>query len=239
MKVLLIGSYGFMMNHLIERLHKERCEIYTVAGRDAKANALRLPAHSVYEFEPEDTAMKYIIRSIQPDAVIFMGFQDDKYDWERGTASARYSAGLNNVLIWAKTYGVRRFVYLSGMSVLGAGTDMGEDVEPRPEGSRALAVYSGECLCRIYHDGVMAVTILRFPEVYGPSHFLYEKRNPMEQLCLDAKQSGVIRRRGPASRMVVYVSDAVDAVYKTIRNPRPRGILYHVAGTPVTDRQIA
>ena len=239
MKVLIAGSYGFMMNYLVERLRREQCEVYTIAGKDAKPKAIRLPVHSIYEFAPDDTAVKYIIRGVQPDAVVFMGAQNDGYDWGSDRTFARYSAELNNVLIWAKAYGVKHIVYLSGMGVFGedAGENLTEDREPQPEGPAAMMAYSGECLCRLYQDGVTAVTILRFPEVYGPSHFVYEKLNPVEQLCLDGIGGRTIRWKGPGDRMAIYVSDAVDAVYKALQKPRPQEIVYHVEGASSVSAQ--
>ncbi|MBD5119186.1 MAG: NAD-dependent epimerase/dehydratase family protein [Clostridiales bacterium] len=242
MKVLVVGSYGFMMNYLIERLRREQCEIYTIAGKNSKMKAIRLPAHSIYEFEPGDVAVKYIIRSVLPDAIVFLGAQDDGYDWEKDRTSAQYAADLSNVLIWAKAYGVKRFLYLSSMAVFGgnAGERLAPEREPKPAGSAGMTAYSGECLCRLYHDAVTAVTILRFPEVYGPSHFLYEKLNPMEQLCLDGKISGTIQREDPVRSMAIYVSDAVDAVYKALCNPRPQELLYQVEGASVvSDKELA
>ena len=232
MKVLVVGSYGFMMNYLIERLRREQCEVYTIAGKNSKMKAARLPAHSIYEFEPDEVAVKYIIHSVLPDAIVFLGAQDDGYDWGNDRTSTQYAANLNNILIWAKAYGVKHFIYLSSMAVFGenAGEKLTPEQEPKPAGAAGMTAYSGECLCRLYHDAVTAVTILRFPEVYGPSHFLYEKLNPIEQLCLDGKISGTVRREDPARSMAIYVSDAVDAVYKALCSPRPQELLYQVEG---------
>lgn len=236
MKVLVAGSYGFMMNYLIERLRREQCEVYTIAGKQARMKALRLPTHSVYEFEPDNIAVKYIIRSVQPDVIVFMGAQDDGYDWGDDRTSARYSAQLGNLLIWAKTYGAKHIIYLSSMAVFGekAGERLTEKQEPQPVEAAAMMTYSGECLCKLYQDTATAVTILRFPEIYGPSHFVYEKLNPIEQICLDVRTGRIDLRKSQSRYMAVYVSDAVDAVYKTILKEHPKEVTYHVEGASVT-----
>jgi len=240
MKILIAGSYGFVMNHLIERLCRERCEVYTIAGKNAKEEVLRLPHHSVYEFEPDDVAVKHIIRSVQPDAVLFMGAQDARYDWESDRTPAQFGSDLNNVLVWSMAYGVKHLVYLSSMRVFGgdAGEGLTEEREPHPEGAEAVTIYNGECLCQRCHNGVTAVTILRLPEVYGPSHFVYEKLNPVARLCLNGAADGNVQWKD-ARRMVIYVSDAVDAVYKAATKQRPQNIVYHVEGMPsVSDNEI-
>lgn len=225
-----------MMNHLIERLHREKCDVYTIAGKRAKEKAVKLPVHNIFEFSPEGLDVKYIMQCVQPDTVIFMGAQDDAFDWSSDMTSSKYSSILTNVLIWAKTFQVSHFIYLSTMNVFGKSYSdaLTEEAEPSPKKLKDLIIYNGEYLSKLYDDGLMKVTVLRFPVVYGPSHFIYEKLNLIEEMCFEGKSKGSIAPSGYGSFMAIYVTDAVDAVYKTVMKEKCKQFVYHVAGKSVT-----
>jgi nucleoside-diphosphate-sugar epimerase len=237
----MIGEYGFLMNHIIDRLHREKCDIYTIAGKDSKDRAKQLPHHTVFEFSPDSTAVSYITQCVEPDKVIFMGAWNDAYDWKNDMTATRYIAELNNVLTWCKNNKVKQFLYLSTMNLYEDGNDqpIAEDIEPKVRDSANTAVYNGEKLCRLYDDQAMRVQILRLPVVYGPSHFVYEKMNPIEQMIFQAKRYGKIMAGKYSAYMTIYVSDAVDAVYKVLSGETCEHILYHIQGERLTtDRQI-
>lgn len=228
-----------MMNHLIERLYREKCDIYTIAGRRSKEKAAKLPHHSIFEFATDGQDVKYIIQCVQPDTVIFMGAQDDAFDWKDDMTASAFGSQLINALFCCKTNQVGHFIFLSTMSVFGknCGEAMTEETEPETDRIKDMILYNGECLCKLYEGGGMKVTILRFPLVYGPTHFVYEKLNPIEEMFFDAKKRGSIKSAGYGSFMTIYVSDAVDAVYKTIMKKNCTQNLYHVEGKRVTSNE--
>ncbi|MBD5105583.1 MAG: NAD(P)-dependent oxidoreductase [Lachnospiraceae bacterium] len=236
---MIIGEYGFMMNHLIERLYREKCDIYTIAGKRSKEKAAKLPPHNIFEFSTTGLDVKYIIQCVQPETVIFMGAQDDAFDWKSDMTASNYSSQLTNVLIWSKTNYVKHFIYLSTMDVYGGSYEeaLTEELEPGTDQVKNMIIYNGECLCRLYNDAAMKVTVLRFPIVYGPSHFTYERLNPIEEMCFDAKKRGVIKPMEYDSFMVIYVSDAVDAVFKTIVKENCSQHIYHIEGNRVTTNE--
>lgn len=240
-KVLIIGEYGFMTNHLIDRLNREKCDIYTIAGIRSKEKANKLPSHTVFEFSPDSVAVKYIMQCIKPDVVIFMGAQNDSYNWNNDMTFTQYTAELNNVLIWAKTNKVKRFIYLSTMELYEGDYEnpVSEETNPVSKEFKHLTIYNGESLCRLYDDEIMHVNVLRLPVVFGPSHFVYENFNLIEKMFFDAKRKGKISLSGFGSYMVIYVSDAVDAVYKLMTEKKCKQYVYHVKGSEVTtDREI-
>lgn len=231
-----------MMNHLIDRLHREKCDIYTIAGPRSKSKADKLPVHTIFEFSPDGVAVKYIMQCIKPETIIFMGAQNDAYNWNNDMTFTQYTADLNNILIWAKTNMVKRFIYLSTMDLFeGDYTHpLTEEEEPVVKEFKNLTIYNGESLCKLYNDDIMTVNILRFPIVYGPSHFVYEKFNLIEQMFFDAKRRGKINVSGISTYMTIYVSDAVDAVYKVMMKKKCKQYVYHVNGEKVTnDKEIS
>jgi nucleoside-diphosphate-sugar epimerase len=229
------------MNYIIDRLHREKCDIYTIAGKASKDRAKRLPRHTVFEFSPDSTAVQYIMQCVEPDKVIFMGAFNDAYDWNNDMTASGYIAELNNVLTWSRNNRVKQFLYLSTMNLYEDGSDqpITEDEEPKVRDSENTAIYNGEKLCRLYDDEAMKVQILRFPVVYGPSHFVYEKMNLVEQMIFEAKKSGKIMANPYPAYMTIYVSDAVDAVYKALSGENCEQVLYHIHGEKLTtDRQL-
>ena len=225
MKALVIGEYGFVMNYLIERLNREKCDVYTISGKDSKEKASKLPKHNIFEFQPGGLDVKYIIQCVQPDVVIFMGALNDGYDWDGEMIASEYSSQLTNILVWSRAYHAKHFIYLSTI-------DASE--------KKKMVVYDGEYLCKRYNDQQMKVTVLRFPVVYGPTHFTYEKLNRMEEICFEIIESNEMKPTGYDKFMAVYVSDAVDAIYKVASQKPREEFLYQVSGfESVSDADIA
>lgn len=240
-KVLIIGKYSFMMNHLILRLNREKCDIYTITGKYSKEKSKKLPAHTIFEFEADSMAVNYIMQCVRPDVVVFMGAWEDSYNWEDNMTCSGYIADLTNALIWSKTNMVKRFVYLSSMEVYEGNyeDDIREDIEPVTSCFRSKTIHNGECICKDFQDKDMHTVVLRFPIVYGPMHFEYEKLNMIAGMCFDAEKYGYITASSYASYMTVYVSDAVDAVYKTITAKTYKQDIYHIRGDRrINDKEI-
>jgi hypothetical protein len=122
----------------------------------------------------------------------------------------------------------------------GSDKPIAEEVEPKVKDTKNTAICNGETLCRLYGNENMQVQILRFPVVYGPSHFVYETMNPIEQMIFDSKKYGKISANAHSAYMTIYVGDAVDAIYKALSNEKCEQVLYHINGEKLTtDREIA
>lgn len=213
------------MNHLVKRLKKEKCDVYTISGKRSKEKAAKLPPHNIFEFSSGGLDVKYIMQCVQPDTIIFMGALDDGYDWNHEMIAADYNFRLTNILVWAKACQIKHFVYLSTIAASQA---------------KKSIIYDGEFLCKRYDEEKMKVTILRFPVVYGPTHFIYEKLNAIEEMCFDAKDKQEIKPMDYQPFMAVYVSDAVDAIYKAAVKRTCAATSYLVEGyESVSDEKIA
>lgn len=221
-----------MMNNLILRLNREKCDIYTISGKYSKEKSKKLPSHTVFEFDSDSMAVNYIMQCVGPEVVIFMGAQEDSYDWEDNMTCSDYIAELTNVLVWSRANMVRRFIYLSSMEVYEGDyeEDIREEIEPDISNFRNKTIYNGECICKMFQDKDMKTVVLRFPVVYGPMNFEYEKLNVIAQMCYDAEKSGSIKAGSHSSYMTLYVTDAVDAVYKSIMAKEYKQHVYHIRG---------
>ena len=150
-KVLIVGSYGFFTNSLVQRLAKEGCEIYMITGKNSKLKGRGLPRHINYDFALDDPLIQNIIDSIGPDSMVFVGSQDTSFAWNSNSDAAVFNAAISNVLTCASNAGVRHMVYLSSADVYGTDYDtpVTEKNKPAPSSIRGLTLLNGEGQCKI------------------------------------------------------------------------------------------
>lgn len=232
-KVLIVGSYGFFTNTLVQRLSKEGCEIYMITGKNSKTKGRGLPRHINYDFALDDALIENIIDSIGPDAMVFMGAQDTSFAWNSNADAAVYNAAVSNILTCASNAGVKHMVYLSSTDVYGMDYDtpITEKTKPSPSSIRGLTLLNGEGQCKIYNDNTnLKSVVLRLPVVYGPQANSEEPRNFMTDCFLFAKMGVPFECDLDLEYKTIFIGDAVDAVYRAIANTSiPKGT-YNVEG---------
>ncbi len=241
-KVLIVGSYGFFTNALVQRLAKEGCETYMITGKNSKTKGRGLAKHINYDFALDDSLIQNIIDSIGPDAMVFMGAQDTSFAWNSNADAAVYNAAVSNVLTCASNAGVKHMVYLSSTDVYGMDYDIPitEKTKPSPTSIRGLTLLNGEGQCKIYNDNTnLKSVILRLPMVYGPQANIEEEQNFMTRCFFYARMGVQFECDLDLEYKTIFIGDAVDAVYRAIANTSiPKGT-YNVEGnTYVSNREI-
>lgn len=241
-KVLIVGSYGFFTNTLVQRLAKEGCETYMITGKNSKSKGRSLPKHINYDFALDDSLIQNIIDSIAPDAMVFMGAQDTSFSWNNNADAAVYNAAVSNVLTCASNAGVKHMVYLSSTDVYGMDYDtpITEKTKPSPTSIRGLTLLNGEGQCKIYNDNTnLKSVVLRLPVVYGPQANAEETPNFMTNCFFYAKMGIPFECDLDLEYKTIFIGDAVDAVYRAIANTSiPKGT-YNVEGNSyVSNREI-
>lgn len=232
-KVLIVGSYGFFTNSLVQRLSKEGCEIYMITGKNSKLKGRGLPRHINYDFALDDPLIQNIMDSIGPDAMVFMGAQDTSFAWNSNADAAVYNATVSNILTCASNAGVKHMVYLSSTDVYGMDytNPVTEKTKPSPTSIRGLTLLNGEGQCKIYNDNTnLKSVILRLPVVYGPQADTEETHNFITDCLLYAKMGEPFECDLEMEYKTIFLGDAVDAVYRAIANTSiPKGT-YNVEG---------
>ena len=235
-KVLIVGSYGFFTNSLVQRLAKEGCEIYMITGKNSKLKGRGLPRHINYDFALDDPLIQNIIDSIGPDAMVFIGSQDTSFAWNNNSDAAVFNAAISNVLTCASNAGVRHMVYLSSTDVYGLDYDtpVTEKNKPAPSSIRGLTLLNGEGQCKIYNDNTgLKSVILRLPMVYGPQANTDEQLNFISNCFLFAKMGVPFECDLDMEYKTIFIGDAVDATYRAIANTSiPKGT-YNVEGNGI------
>lgn len=273
MKILIAGGYGAFCETLTERLKREKHDIYIISGEKisskdgvSKDNSIREISHGLiskvinYDFDLTDEKVKFIINSIMPDGIIFLGAVDENYDFmsdEKVTAtSMTYLAGLSNLLIIASSLNISRFTYISTSEVYGEklrhlqerpskgyGAFTEKD-EKKPDDIKSLVISEGETMCLEFNKMTdMRTVILRFSDMYGVSSSLSsENRSARGDICRALFEDALNPARPPEKPFApteekylspIYVSDAVDAVYKTLIYDKGERSIFNVSSEKV------
>lgn len=225
MRILITGS-GAFRDALVDRLIREKNEVYSIGTQSAKGKTYH------YDFKYSDDKIKHIIAGIMPEAIVFLGAQDEEFamSWQQEQAMD-YMSGLANILVSAEQCGVGRFVYISSTQVYGVewSSKLDETTPKNPQDMRSLMVSEGEAVCwdfAVLHR--MECIVLRLTEVFG----LASAFDFCSRLFLEATTAENLDHFYPPVDMIfnpLYLSDAVDAVFKAIAPNKPTGI-FNVIG---------
>lgn len=283
MKILIAGGYGAFCETLTDRLKREKHDVYIISGEKVSNKTIPIgDSHSKdtphkdtprkdtprkdtphmlsskvinYDFNLIDEKVKFIISSIMPDAIVFLGAVDENYDFmseDKMTAtSMNYLAGLSNLLITASSLNISRFTYISTAKVYGeklpslqGNCAFTEKHEKKPHDIKSLVISEGETMCLEFNKMTdMRTVILRFSDMYGVVSSLFtENRSASGDICralfedaLDSVRPSEKPFAPPEEKYLspIYVSDAVDAVYKTLIYEKGARSVFNVSSEKV------
>jgi UDP-glucuronate 4-epimerase len=184
-KVLITGGAGFIGSHLAEALLREGRRVAIVDNFDdfyspaekhsnleevARVGGVRLHEADIRDVERLQT----VFEQERPDVVIHAAARAGvRPSIEQPKLYEEVNVGGTlNLLTLSRSFGVRKFVFLSSSSVYGATARVpfNEDhVEMRPVSPYAATKLAGELLCYTYsHLYQLSTVCLRLFTVYGP-----------------------------------------------------------------------
>lgn len=236
MKVLITGATGFVGSALGPLLIEAGHDVFA-ASRDPKAEFPGAELRVVGELGP-DTDWSTAVDGIE--AVVHLAARvhvmgDTAADSATGNRRIN-TEGTARLARRAAAAGVKRFVFLSTVKVLGeetapGGTFSAED-QPDPQDPYATTKLEAErALFEAAADSAMEAVVLRPPLVYGPgvgANFLKlirlcARRRPLPFGAIDNKRS------------LVYVGNLASAIVAALTHPAAAGKVYLVSdGTPVS-----
>lgn len=249
MEILLVGSDNELMRTMINKLNKEGHRCYVLTGNKNQVGTYK-NAYEKYRFPYESDCLKEIFDSVRPDATIFLGVYDYNFDWtDPRKESVRYQTALQNVLTSFSMLKRGRFIYLSSEEVYSQSYQ--NKIDEREETSafsfRSVAIAQGEDVCRNYKQTMGTDTvILRMDHLYMmPEKQLGENRaviesNPCAKMCIEALETGYIQANANKIFSLLYVNDAVEAIYKAVAAKELSRELYHVSsGEDINEMDLA
>ncbi|MBD5556717.1 MAG: NAD(P)-dependent oxidoreductase [Roseburia sp.] len=232
MNILIIGGAGTFTRHLIDRLDKEGHRIFVLTG-DPKGEHKYRKVFETYYFAYDNVCIKDVMKSIRPDVVLFMGAYDRGFLWkEEEETAVSYTSGLTNLLMAFGALERGRFVYLSSEIVFQRQYPQEiEEGEPYAAYTRrAEAVAMGERLCLDYAEISNADTVvLRLDHMYEIPENTREAESLCARMCIEALETGEIVVQPELQVALLYVSDAVEFVYRIMVAKEHQKKLYQVS----------
>lgn len=243
MVVLLVGGGSRLMDLLIEKFDKMDWKVYVLTGQRDRTQKYKR-ALEQYCFPYDNECVKDIMRSLEPDLVLFTGAFDTNFNWEDlRQNSIHYISGLINVLSMFALNQKGRFVYLSSEEVFSGrsySSAIPEDATPSAVSQRGLALIQGENLCLEHNRGGARTMVLRLDHLY----YIPNKEQPCHESCFQKCVTGLRTGSVPANSHLAYsmlhVRDAVELIYQAATAKEPRYNVYHISSMQaITDMQLA
>lgn len=227
MKILVTGGAGFIGSHVVDLFISNGYEVVIVdnlsTGRESNLN----PKATFYKVDIRDPKLEDIFAREQPD---YISHHAAQMDVRRSVAQPLFDAEVNilgslNVIECARSYGVKKFVYISS-----GGAAYGEPVylpcdENHPinpicqYGASKHTVEHYLYMYRVNYG--LEYSVLRYPNVFGP------RQDPHGEAGVIAIFIGkmlrnepvVINGDGEQQRDYVFVTDCARANLLTLNAP--------------------
>lgn len=240
MKILVTGANGLVGRALCSVLDQDGAQVIRTVR--ASTTPWEVPVGDINEKNDWRVALSQGI-----DVVVHLAGQVPSADSEIGAQANLYqevnTAGTANLASQCAQHGVKRFVFVSTVKVLGEGKE-----EPYRDGDLAVPAdayaiskwEAEQALWQIAAESGMEVVVLRPPLVYGSGvkgNFLrlmqaIDKRRPLPLGCIENQRS------------LIYLGNLVDAIRVCLTHPRAAGKTFLVSdgddvSTPELIRRVA
>lgn len=243
MNVLLIGGCNNFTNSLIIKLKKEGHRVYLLTGTRNESEPYQ-KVFERYNFPYDSECLNEIFESIVPEITIYMGAYDSNYNWKNEEADAvRYSGNMMNILMSYMQGSKGRFVYLSSSEIYEG--DYEEPIlEDEPANSaefKGLVLAQAESMCDTYRKTTNKdIVVLRLDNVFMLPYTNKDVIDPVSKMCLQAMDRYVISIDENNTFSMLYVSDAIEFIYKVAYSRDHDHDVYNIAaGEAINERSIA
>jgi len=237
---IVTGGAGFIGSHICERLLNEGSDVlliddFSTGKEDNIEDFRRNPRLRVEKISILDAeALPDLFRGAE---CVFhqAAIPSVQKSLERPRQSNEVNiSGTLNVLLAAKSAGIKRLVYAASSSVYGDTETLPktEDFTPQPLSPYALQKYVGELYGKMFFDlfGV-ATTALRYFNVFGPPQDPRSEYAAVIPRFVTAMLQGnrpTIYGDGEQSRDFTYVENIVEANLKAARSPNAAGAVMNI-----------
>ncbi len=229
MKVLVIGGTLFIGRLLVEELVKGGHDV-TVLHRKPK-HEFGKKVDNIMADRNDAQAMKEALSTRRFDVVF-----DNAYDWSRGTTAQQVEATVR-----ASGDRISRYIFMSSVAAYGDGLNHKESDPLAPDYHSDPYVRhkatTERLLFRMHSQTGLPVVTFRPPFVYGANTNYYR-----EQFFWDRLRAGrpvIIPGDGHRLMQFAYVNDVVQAMIRSMDEPRAVGEAFNIADTkPLTQVEL-
>jgi UDP-glucose 4-epimerase len=200
MKILIIGSEGFVGKNLVKGL-SEKHDIYTSDQLDSTHQN-----YSKCDITNYDSVEK-VVRDV--DAVIHLAAHSLVSSLDGSITNARVNIiGLLNLLESCRKNSIHKVIFTSASSLVGEPKSfhVNEDHPPKPKTAYGITKLTSEHYLRLYHELYdMNYTVFRFFNIYGP----FQKNGLIPSIFnkIQNNESITIFGKGDQVRDYVYIED--------------------------------
>jgi UDP-glucose 4-epimerase len=218
-KVLVTGGAGFIGSHVVDHYLEHDFEVVIVdnlsTGRASNLN----PAAKFYQVDIGSPDLKAVFEAERPD---YVNHHAAQIDVRKSVVDPIFDATVNivgslNVIELAKTYQVKKFVYIStGGAVYGEPEYLPcDEAHPvNPICQYGASKHTVEHYLYMYHFNYgLDYAVLRYPNVYGPRQDPHGEAGVVAIFTgqMLAQEPVQINGDGEQSRDFVYVADCARA----------------------------
>lgn len=233
MKILVTGASGFIGSHLIKRLEEKRYDIVCVSRKK------RCPARTILADITKKSQMRKLPKDV--DCIFHLAAYVPKREAkaESFRSDQANSLATLNLLEYAKSSKIKKFIYSSTKSVYGAPLYLPVDERHpvNPDNFYAASKYGGELLCRAFAFNYnLNIVILRLAYVYG---WGMRKSTVLHKFVTNALRGEnlVLVNGGKDILDLVYIDDVVNAL---LLATKVRSGVYNIGGgKPVSVQKLA
>lgn len=223
MKALVTGATGFIGSHLAEELVKRGYEVTCLVRKTSDQRWIEgLKADMIFgDCEREDS----LLHIPQEYDYIFhlAGLTKAKNEEDFFSANVKGTENLLRV-VSKNAAGLKRFVYLSSLAAAGPGkgsSPVSETTRPMPVSSYGFSKLRGEDIV-LKSRGIMPVTIIRPPAVYGP-------RDKDFHVLFRMLKKGFYPHLGKCYYSLLYIDDLVSGILAASLAKEAEGGVYFLS----------
>ena len=208
-------------------MSKEGHKVFVVNEAFEKGKLKPRGVFQEYDFKYDSKSLSYIVDNTDAEIAIFAG---------KIFSLPKYLQSLTNVMLSLKDSSIKKYIYISSLSVFDGNREkiIDEETEPFPLSDKDKTVLMGEKICKDYAvDQDFDVNIVRISKVYGSYRNSYLKKNICTDVCrkiINHEEIEVLKDR---EYNVLYLDDAVDAIYKVMNEDSDKYEIYHIASKKV------
>lgn len=236
---LVTGATGFLGAHLAGFLHRQGWKVRALARATSNLSRLQGQGQGVEIVQGDVTAPETLVRAMQGQEVVFHSAARVG-DWGPREEFLRVNRdGTAHALAAARQAGVRRFVHLSSLTVLGLPRDGALVTEDSPYATGELDTYTesklaAERLAREAHGAGLEVTVVRPGVIWGPGD-----PNILPRIIDLLRRRRMVYVDGGRNHIALsHVENLSHGLALAARAPAAAGRVYHlIDGAEMTARQ--